>query len=110
MDLDQPDVVAVADAAEGRDEVPRLDRAELQFTADALQLLTDVNDPGVEVDVFPAEAEHLAAAQAVENRMTCTLRTESPASSRWLRNIWTAETDSRARLLAPQAVQAQRAK
>jgi len=27
MDLDQPDVVAVADAAEGRDEVPRLDRA-----------------------------------------------------------------------------------
>jgi hypothetical protein len=140
----------------------RLDRAKLEFAVDTLQLLTDVNDSGVEVDVFPAEAEHLAAAQAVEDQqheravqcvgpgcfyetrgLLCRpgtddgpvpfrqpdvpgnvvgdqfladcpgqggtqhrshdlhLRTEPPASSRWLRTIWTAETDSRARLLAP---------
>ena len=46
----------------------RLDRAELEFAADTLKLLTDVDDPRVEVDVFPAEAEHLAAAQAVEDQ------------------------------------------
>jgi len=28
-------------------------------------------------------------------RMICTLRTESPCSSRWFRNICTAETDKR---------------
>jgi hypothetical protein len=31
-----------------------LDRAELEFAADALDLLADVDDPGVEVDVVPA--------------------------------------------------------
>ena len=43
------------------------DRADMQFVLDALDLLTDPDEPGVEVDVPPAEAEDRGTAHAVED-------------------------------------------
>ena len=37
-----------------------LDRAEQEFATDALELLANVDRPGIEVDVIPAQAEGLA--------------------------------------------------
>src|SRR6516164_1458024 len=44
-----------------------LDRREEQLAADPLQLLADMDRSAVEVDVIPAQAEHLPAPQAVED-------------------------------------------
>src|SRR3974390_1451819 len=43
-------------------------RAELEFAADALELLADVDSPGVEVDVVPAQPEDFAPAQTINNQ------------------------------------------
>lgn len=40
----------------------------MQLTADALDLLLDVDDFRLEVDVLPAEPENLAATQAIEKK------------------------------------------
>jgi len=44
-----------------------LERREEQLAPDSLQLLANLDCPGVEVDVVPAQAESLAASQAVED-------------------------------------------
>src|SRR6516225_5035021 len=45
-----------------------LDWAELEFAADALDLLADVDCPGGEVDVIPAQPEDFAPAQTINNK------------------------------------------
>src|SRR5262249_24758211 len=119
MDFDEPELVLVADAPEGADQVARLDRPsgpgsehepafwpggahdgavggllvgleleclageieqrqsspssvgldrpEDELAADALQLAANVDGPGVEVDIVPAQSECFATAQAVED-------------------------------------------
>jgi len=44
-----------------------LDRREEQLAADPLQLLVNMDGSAVEIDVIPAQAEHLPAPQAVED-------------------------------------------
>jgi hypothetical protein len=44
-----------------------LDRREEQLAADSLQLLVNLDRSAVEVDVIPAETEHLPAPQAIED-------------------------------------------
>lgn len=44
-----------------------LDRADQQFAADALYLLTNAEDPGVEVDITPAQTEGFTAAHATQD-------------------------------------------
>jgi hypothetical protein len=154
MDLDDPDVVAVADAPEGPDEVARLDRAagagrehqpgfrpggahvstvrslrvllELervaheveqrqlsfasgrldgrleQLTSDALELLADLDRPGVEVNVFPTQAECFTTAQAVKDeqheRGVQRVGLGSRASS-YLARFWGLRQDKALKLL-----------
>jgi len=50
----------------------------MQFVLDALDLLTDPDEPGVEVDVPPAEAEDRGTAHAVEDA-----RGTSPVGFNW---------------------------
>jgi hypothetical protein len=46
----------------------RFHRAKPKLAADTLELLAHVDDPGVEVDVGPAQAEDFTAPQAVEDQ------------------------------------------
>lgn len=60
--LGEPDERQVALAC------PGLDRAEVQFALDTLHLLADVQLVAVEVDVLPAQAQHLTPAHPVEQQ------------------------------------------
>jgi hypothetical protein len=44
-----------------------LDGRQEQFASDALELLADLDRPGVKVDVLPAQAEGFTTAQAIED-------------------------------------------
>ena len=41
-----------------------LDWADMQLALDALDLLADADQPGIGVDVLPAQAEHFTAVHA----------------------------------------------
>lgn len=59
-----------------------LDRAEDELAADALDLLADMDSPGVEVDVGPAQAQDFAAPQAAEDEPAKGARSTACSHSR----------------------------
>ena len=59
-----------------------LDRRQEELATDALQLLADLDGPGVKVNIIPAQAERLASAQAIEDEPE---RTPHRADQSWRR-------------------------